>query len=629
MSNPKLKIIPFIALAISLLLTFLVWHNENTHLNEHLRMKFINETKDATSLIKNHIDNYIDVLYGCQGFFNASILVERNEWQAYINGMKIHERYPGIYSLSYVERVKAKDKETFIESVRSNTSIDPSGYPDFKIYPYMEKDEYYVFKYGEPHEKFKTIYGFDLGAESIRLRALEQARDTGKPTATPLIEFITGLSGFSIYLPICRKEMPLSSIDERRQALEGFVLASFTCKELFEEILKLKIISPDLCFEIYDDKTINKNALMYDSDSKILDVGIKSKSRFTRNVTLEIAGRTWLLHFCESPKNVLKGIEEESHFRSQNYVLIGGIIISILLFVSMYLLVTSRARAVLLAEKLTNGLHESNDKLRKMMDELQKKEQRLLNVSRELALINNDLKESNKRLKELDQLKSDFVSTVSHELRTPLAIIKEGISIVSDGIAGNMNEKQKDLLSVAKSNIERLEKIINNLLDISKIEAGKIQITKTFVNISALVNDISGRWRLEFDKKQQDMRIITPKEPINISIDQDKITQALNNLISNAIKFTPAQGRITVELKDNNNEVEISVSDTGMGIAKEDLPKVFTRFQQFHRKAGPGIRGTGLGLAITKELIEMHKGRMWVESEINKGARFVFVLPKT
>ena len=231
--------------------------------------------------------------------------------------------------------------------------------------------------------------------------------------------------------------------------------------------------------------------------------------------------------------------------------------------------------------------------------------------------------------KQIDKLKNEFINNVSHELRTPLSIIKEGVSLVLDGVICPIKEEQAKVLAMAKANIDRLARLINNLLDISKLEAGKLEFKRVLVDFSTMLRDICAKWKLEVDKNCRSLEYCSPDLPVNIYIDPDKLTQILDNLISNAIKFTPKEGKIKVELKDEKNQIEISISDTGIGIAEEDLPKVFGRFQQFSRpQGGAGYKGTGLGLAIVKELIEIHKGEIKVESELNKGTKFIFTLPK-
>jgi len=229
--------------------------------------------------------------------------------------------------------------------------------------------------------------------------------------------------------------------------------------------------------------------------------------------------------------------------------------------------------------------------------------------------------------KKLDQLKNDFVNTVSHELRTPLAITEEAISFILDGTLGAVNEQQNKILVTARDNINWLSRIINELLDISKIEAGRVKLKRELVNITALCKHIAFLFDPKIKERHLELRLCLPQEDLYIYVDSDRIIQVLTNLIANAIKFTE-KGYIEISARENEDSIECSVADTGAGIPKERLPKVFTKFEQFGRTAGPGDKGTGLGLSITKGIIELHKGRIWVESEIDKGTRFTFVLPK-
>jgi len=231
-------------------------------------------------------------------------------------------------------------------------------------------------------------------------------------------------------------------------------------------------------------------------------------------------------------------------------------------------------------------------------------------------------------LKRLDQLKDEFLSTVSHELRTPLTTMKEFASIISDEIPGKLTKEQKEYVDIIKCNIDLLTRLINNLLDISKIESGKIEPKKALVDITDLANSVISLLKPEMERKHIEFETLFPQAALNVYADPDKVTQIFTNLIGNAVKFTPGKGRILIEIIDKDSEIECSVSDTGVGIASENLSKLFTKFQQFGRVPGAGAKGTGLGLAITKELVQRHNGRIRVESELGKGSKFIFTLPK-
>ncbi|MBN1805982.1 MAG: response regulator [Sedimentisphaerales bacterium] len=247
----------------------------------------------------------------------------------------------------------------------------------------------------------------------------------------------------------------------------------------------------------------------------------------------------------------------------------------------------------------------------------------------ERKLAEESLKKANETLKEYNQLKDEFVSTASHELRTPLSIIQGSIKIVLDEIPGEINAEQKEVLTMARENVERLGRIVNSLLDMSKIEAGKLTLNKTVVNICELIKNTVSEYQVLTQEKNIGLDCEVPEISIDICIDSDRIKQVLINLISNSLKFTPEQGWIKVTCDQRDGEVFISVQDSGVGIAEEDIPKLFDKFTQFGRKDGPGAKGTGLGLTITKKLVELHEGNIKVESEINKGTTFIISLPLT
>ena len=229
--------------------------------------------------------------------------------------------------------------------------------------------------------------------------------------------------------------------------------------------------------------------------------------------------------------------------------------------------------------------------------------------------------------KEVDDAKTEFISTVSHELRTPLAITKEGLSLILDKIAGDITEKQEMILNTAQDNISRLSRLINNLLDISKIEAGKMEIRKTKLDVVTLTKRVLTDFELQAKGKGLNLLLNYPDLPINVFADRDKVIQVFTNLVNNSLKFT-AEGYISISAKCGEEFIEFTIADTGVGISKENLERTFGKFQQFGRVSGHGEKGTGLGLSIAKGIVEMHGGKIWVESELGEGTKFIFTLPK-
>jgi PAS domain S-box-containing protein len=231
-------------------------------------------------------------------------------------------------------------------------------------------------------------------------------------------------------------------------------------------------------------------------------------------------------------------------------------------------------------------------------------------------------------LEELNRLKSDFVSVVSHELRTPLAIIKELVTVVLNEDAGPINEKQRETVRRAIENVERLEEIICELLDISRIERDKLRLRYCLVNINDLLRESAAFFKRLAKEKGISLDYKMPKKQINLFVDADRINQVVSNLINNAIKFTEQGGRITVEVKILDTRVRIGVIDTGIGITKKDMPKLFDMFEQVSKKIDAEKKGIGLWLSLAKELVIRHGGEIWAESRLGVGSKFYFTLPR-
>ena len=237
-----------------------------------------------------------------------------------------------------------------------------------------------------------------------------------------------------------------------------------------------------------------------------------------------------------------------------------------------------------------------------------------------------DRRRAEEQLTETMELKSQFISTVSHELRTPLTAIREAVTIVADGVAGKVRKDQKHFLDLARRNIDRLARLIDNVLDFQKLIAGKMEF---HLQPNVLVRTVEDAYTTMLPHARNKQVQLTTEVEADLPpaiYDSDRMMQVLTNLISNAIKFTPETGTVSVSAQRRAEEVVLRISDTGMGIPKEALPKIFNRFYRV-RRPGKEIKGTGLGLAIVHKIVAGHGGRIDVESEVDKGTTFSVVLP--
>lgn len=229
--------------------------------------------------------------------------------------------------------------------------------------------------------------------------------------------------------------------------------------------------------------------------------------------------------------------------------------------------------------------------------------------------------------KHMDIMKNEFIGSVSHELRTPLTIIRESLSILSDGLFGELNKDQLDLVNPCLEDVDRLARIINNLLDISRIEGQKIILEREMVDIVKLAQSVNSSFGNRAATKNIELVVTSEQESLNLYIDRDRIIQVFMNLLGNAMKFTE-KGKIEIIITKKVNDVECCIADTGRGVKQKDIGTLFDRFHQVGKIMRAGEKGSGLGLSICKGIIELHNGRIWVESEINKGSKFYFTLPQ-
>jgi signal transduction histidine kinase len=232
------------------------------------------------------------------------------------------------------------------------------------------------------------------------------------------------------------------------------------------------------------------------------------------------------------------------------------------------------------------------------------------------------------QVKELDRSKSEFLSIASHEVRTPLTVMKSSLDLLVSSTQFDYTSDQRQLIAFCQESVERLIRLVKDILDVSKIEAGVLRVQFTPTSLNDLIEkclfwvpQLPGGQGIEVDAR-------LPREPARVLADPHRIQQVLENLISNAIKFSKPGGKVSIELKPHAREYELVVTDQGKGIAPEDLERIFGKFYQVEDSATREQGGTGLGLAICRGIIEAHRGRIWAESVLGQGSRFHFTLTR-
>ncbi|MBC8481984.1 MAG: hypothetical protein H8D47_04885, partial [Planctomycetes bacterium] len=237
-------------------------------------------------------------------------------------------------------------------------------------------------------------------------------------------------------------------------------------------------------------------------------------------------------------------------------------------------------------------------------------------------------KKNKEKVKKFDQLRSEFVMTLSHELKTPLSVLKAIVCNITENELGDISSELRHELNIADQNIDRLTRMITDFIDISKVDFGKLKLHKSCFGIQQLISEVVTTLTPITTKKNIELSYFVPDQDIAINADRDRIIEVLTNLIENATKYGLENGRITLYVEEDNEAVHFKVSDNGPGIDKKDINSIFDRFVQIEKVINSDKTSIGLGLPLVKEIVELHEGYVWVESEPGKGCTFGFTLPK-
>ncbi|MFH1457616.1 MAG: ATP-binding protein [Candidatus Omnitrophota bacterium] len=239
-----------------------------------------------------------------------------------------------------------------------------------------------------------------------------------------------------------------------------------------------------------------------------------------------------------------------------------------------------------------------------------------------------ELRYALEEVKLISRRKTDFVSSVSHELRTPLTSIKGYAAILLSEKLGALPSQLKERLEKINRHSDELAQFVNDLLDISRIESGRVSMKRESQDLKTIIEEVADLLSIIIKEKQIEFSYSVPQEAQTVFVDHSQIKRVLINLINNAIKFTPSGGKITVLCHSANNEVQVDVHDTGYGIPESSIEKIFEEFYRVDNPINQEVKGTGLGLALVKNIIEAHQGKIWVKSKLDKGSTFSITLPK-
>jgi signal transduction histidine kinase len=578
--------VPYAVLTVSVALTLLGTYYVYRTGGARDELRFRATAEEIRHLILTRIDTYVEVLRATAALFSASETVTEREFQRFVGHLRL-DRYPGIQGIGFAMRVSEADGS-------------------IPVWPAGERDEYTSVLYLEPrNDRNQRAIGYDMFSDPVRRAAMERARDTGEPTASGKVRLVQEFgeedsqAGFLIYVPVYRIGSEPGTVEERRAALVGYVYSPFRTDDLLHGILGPG--DPPLAFTAYDGPGPDPGARMHVSAAPA--AAPSPHENMENTYTIDMAGRPWTLVFTGQ-----RHFDGSSPIWLAPLTLAGGLLVSLALFA----IVASQYRARESAEEHAAELRSSEELLRASESRLR----RLVVLEREARA----------EAQAADRAKDEFLATLSHELRTPLNAMLGWIAILRAGKI--RQERRADAMEVIERNARTQARLIEDLLDVSRIITGKVQLDLQPMHLAPVVHTVIETLRPGAEAKNVHLHAQPDARQDQIHGDAARLQQVVWNLVSNAIKFTPAGGHVTLALQESDGGVQLTVHDTGIGIEADFLPHVFERFRQADSSTTRSHGGIGLGLAIVRHLVELHGGRISAESDgRDRGSRFVVWLP--
>lgn len=571
--------IPYIILVISLLITVLATIYVTRATEDLDRLRFESAVQQTQNSIDNRIETYVALLRGGAGLMATTDTISADEFRLFVERLRLQERYPGIQGIGYAERVRADDKETYIESARETIS-------NFTIRPDGDRQEYYPIKYLEPlnFKNNENAIGYDMFSEKVRRKAMERARDTGTRAASGKVTLIQedgekNQAAFLIYIPVYQGSKIPVTVSEKRETIRGFIYAPFRADDLLTGIIgnESQLL---VSFKIYDGTKVTQETLLHDSTTITKKPPITFVPRFHETRQINVAGETWTLEFANDPQ-----FELLSQRGLAPVILIGGLVISIVVF----LLSRSQFIARTVAEQSASKLRYSQKELQKAIG-----------------------------------MRDNFISIASHELKTPVTSLKVYTEVLLRTFTAKGDKKHTEYMEKMNRQIDKLTILIQDLLDVSRLQAGRLAFREEEFSLNDVVHEI-----VENTNPIADDHTIIVKGKTKRTVwgDKDRVGQVLSNFLTNAIKYSPKAKKVLVTLKEEGDHAKVSVQDYGIGIDAKHLNKIFNRFYRVADTNEQTFPGLGMGLYICSEIIKRHGGEITVESVKGKGSIFSFTLP--
>lgn len=549
------------------------WFTASQRLKNQIDMAAAQRMQTFRQSIQKQAEAYEEILRGGMGLYHAvDGQLNPEIWKNYVTAYSLETRHPGMLGVGWAPIIHPDDVSAL------EATLHDQGVTDYQVTPAVTGSTVAPVVYIEPS---LVSVGFDLYSESVRRSAIENAVATGQAAVSGKITLLRAqdtrlsfaeTSGFIMFYPVYKKGMPTATAEERRAAQVGLVYAPFLTRDFLASASE-SAPSPFIALKVYDTKTANDTSLMFKSpDWDKLNAHRKARHYMS---TASVGNHTWSFDYV-----FLEDIVSARDRVRPIVTLISGLVFTAVLTLFLFQLLTSRERSLRYAQA-----------------------------------------------QQVQEAKDELLSLASHQLRTPATGVKQYIGILLEGYEGELTLQQRKMLEMAYESNERQLQIINQILYVARSDSGRILLNLQPVDLKELLGQVVEEQRGAIEAKKQRLTFIKPRRKITIHADRQYLHMALDNVVNNASKYSHEKARITVKVDILGHTAVVTISDTGIGIDPAGIDTIFDKFTRLQNELSTHVGGSGIGLYLTKQIVTLHKGRIRVTSEVNKGSTFTIYLP--